>query len=74
MHVINDKINPEVLKHYMLPLSGIHGAYHWGSVIETSHRIADTTGADGDVIKLFALFHDCRRNHGIRGGRLCAFG
>lgn len=66
-----------ILEHYTLPVVGIHGITHWGRVLENGRRLAATTGADPDVIELFAIFHDsCRRNdgldrdHGPRAARL----
>jgi uncharacterized protein len=45
-------------------------------VFENGLRVAETTGADREVVALFALFHDSRRvyeyddddGHGRRGG------
>jgi uncharacterized protein len=60
---------------YALPVRGDHGLVHWARVCETGARLADATGADAEVVTLFALFHDaCRVNefdddeHGLRGG------
>jgi len=64
---------------YLLCWTGIHGIGHWGRVLETGLRLATETGADREVVTLFALFHDaCRRNdardpgHGSRGATLAA--
>jgi len=50
---------------------------HWARVLENGLRIAETTGADTEVVELFAIFHDARRvneyiddDHGLRGGEL----
>ena len=70
-----------ILKHivagYGLPLDGLHGISHWARVHENGQRLADATGADPQVVALFALFHDARRmnenwdpDHGRRGGDL----
>ena len=55
----------------------IHGLGHWQQVASNGLLLARTTGADPDVIRLFALFHDsCRENesrdpeHGPRGAEL----
>ena len=60
-----------------LPPSGLHGIYHWARVLENGRRLAESTGADLDVVELFAVFHDsCRINdgsdhgHGQRGADL----
>lgn len=63
-----------ILTEYELPWHGAHGVAHWARVLENGLRIADATGADGEVVALFALFHDSRRvneceddGHGRRG-------
>lgn len=60
---------------YALPFDGDHGVIHWARVLENGVRIAESTGADLEVVRLFALFHDSRRineyrddGHGLRGG------
>ncbi len=69
----------EILREYELPWSGIHGLSHWGRVLENGLRLAEVTGANPDVVTLFALFHDARRvnegsdpGHGRRGADLAA--
>lgn len=64
-----------VLAGYALPARGQHGVAHWARVFENGQRVAATTGADAEVVALFALFHDSRResesydrDHGRRGG------
>jgi uncharacterized protein len=66
-----------ILDGYVLPVDGFHGVVHWARVLENGLRIAETTGADLEVVTLFALFHDSRRvnedrddGHGLRGGEL----
>jgi uncharacterized protein len=67
----------EILKDYTLPVRGYHGLDHWARVRENGLRIAGTVGANEEVVKLFALFHDSRRiyeqrdkGHGHRGAEL----
>jgi uncharacterized protein len=62
---------------YRLDPQGTHGLNHWGRVLETGVRLAETEGGDLTVIRLFAIFHDaCRHNqtrdpgHGARGAAL----
>lgn len=64
----------QILDQYELPTRGIHGVVHWARVLQNGQRIADVTGADREVIALFALFHDSQRvnddedpGHGWRG-------
>ncbi|MBA4064944.1 MAG: hypothetical protein C0501_14770 [Isosphaera sp.] len=66
-----------VLRGYALRRRGAHGVAHWARVLENGLRVADATGADCEVVTLFAVFHDSRRvngdwdpGHGLRGGEL----
>jgi uncharacterized protein len=66
----------EILQKYSLPARGIHGVVHWARVLENGQRLAVVTGANIDVVTLFALFHDSRRvndytdfGHGYRGAK-----
>ncbi|MCE2792454.1 MAG: hypothetical protein ACK493_03915 [Planctomycetota bacterium] len=66
-----------ILRQYQLPPKGDHGVEHWARVWTNGHVVGEKTGADLEVVSLFALFHDaCRRNeyrdpgHGQRGGEL----
>ena len=68
-----------VLDEYRLPWNGVHGLPHWARVLETGLRLAAETGADPEVVALFALFHDSRRTnegwdegHGLRGAEFAA--
>ena len=71
-------MTPELLRAissgYALHPDGFHGVCHWARVLENGRRIAETTGADVELVELFALIHDCRRinegtdpGHGRRG-------
>jgi uncharacterized protein len=64
----------EILEGYTLPVRGAHGVVHWARVLENGLRLASATGANAEVVTLFALFHDARRinegwddGHGLRG-------
>lgn len=66
-----------VLAQYTLDPAGTHGVGHWARVLENGRRLARTTGANLQVVELFAVLHDsCRFNegrdqdHGIRGADL----
>lgn len=66
----------EILCGYTLPVRGDHGVVHWARVLENGLRVAEATGADTEVVALFAMFHDSRRvsefrddGHGLRGGQ-----
>lgn len=63
-----------ILEDYQLSWWGIHGITHWARVIENGLRLASYTGAQVQVVALFAVFHDSKRNneskdpgHGRRG-------
>jgi uncharacterized protein len=66
-----------VLVDYALPWGGYHGVAHWARVLENGLRLAEETGADLQVVRLFAVFHDARRinegtdpQHGPRAAEL----
>jgi uncharacterized protein len=68
-----------ILQGYELPLFGTHGISHWARVLENGRQLAAQTGADLEVVELFAVFHDSRRRnegwdigHGSRGAALAA--
>ncbi len=50
-----------VLEDYALPWGGDHGISHWARVMENGLRLAGETGANLDVVSLFAVLHDSRR-------------
>src|SRR5262245_33584211 len=41
--------------------TSIHGPAHWRRVERNGLLLAERTGADMEVVRLFALFHDSRR-------------
>ncbi len=41
----------------------IHGTSHWRRVEENGLILAAHTGAVAEVVRLFAVFHDCRREN-----------
>ncbi len=54
-----------ILDQYTLTLEGRHGVIHWARVLENGLRLAESTGADPAVVRLFAVFHDaCRTGEG----------
>jgi len=70
-------IAQRIVQEYDLPLAGCHGIAHWARVYDIGQRLAEASGADKDVVALFALFHDSRRqneshdpDHGKRGAEL----
>lgn len=68
-----------ILEEYALPRDGDHGVAHWARVLENGLRLARTTGANVEVVKLFAVFHDSKRvketsdpDHGRFGAEFAA--
>jgi uncharacterized protein len=66
-----------IKEQFQLNWNGIHGVSHWARVYENGLQLAESTGANRRVVKLFALFHDSRRvsessdpDHGPRGAHL----
>jgi uncharacterized protein len=66
-----------ILEGYELAIHGPHGPNHWARVLENGLKLAQKTGADSEVVALFAIFHDSRRvndyqdqGHGLRGAEL----
>lgn len=64
-------------EHFALGEWSQHGPGHWRRVERNGLELAEVTGADPVVVRLFALFHDsCRENeghdpeHGERGAEL----
>jgi uncharacterized protein len=52
-----------IRRDYALAWSGIHGVAHWARVLENGVRLASSTGARLQVVRLFAVFHDSRRTN-----------
>ena len=53
-----------VLRGYALDLSGIHGPAHWLRVAQNGRALAALTpDADAEVVELFGLLHDSRRQN-----------
>jgi uncharacterized protein len=50
-----------VLEDYTLPWFGDHGVAHWARVLENGLRLSEETGANVEIVQLFAVLHDSRR-------------
>ncbi len=68
-----------VLADYALPWDGIHGVGHWARVLGNGLRLAEVTRADVEVVQLFAVLHDSKRQnessdlgHGMRGAEFAS--
>jgi uncharacterized protein len=79
MEPTDSRVDFERLRHivtgqFPLDVHSDHGPDHWRRVEENGLLLAKETGADIAVVRLFALFHDSRREnefadpyHGRRG-------
>ena len=77
MDIDYKKVAETILAQYQLPIFGRHGVSHWARVYEGGLKLCEKTGADETIVRLFALFHDSRREnekldngHGQRGAEL----
>src|SRR3989304_3272714 len=68
-----------ILRDYALPVFGHHGVAHWARVLENGLALTPRTGANEEVVRLFAVLHDSRRGneavdhlHGRRGADFAA--
>lgn len=75
--VLSTQLISAVKQQFQLNWNGIHGVKHWARVYENGLQLAESTGANRKVVKLFALFHDSQRlsenwdpDHGPRGAYL----
>lgn len=60
-----ERLWEEVSKQKRSASSPIHGLTHWRRVFENGLIIATDTGANIELVELFALFHDsCRQDDG----------
>jgi uncharacterized protein len=50
-----------ILAGYALPVAGVHGPAHWARVLDNGTHLAELTGADLEVVRLFAILHDSKR-------------
>jgi uncharacterized protein len=66
-----------IRRQFALGLDGIHGVSHWKRVRDNGLRLAKLTGANPEVVELFAFLHDSKRlNDGVdpgHGGRAADF-
>ncbi len=75
---IREILHP-ALDDYALPWDGHHGIAHWARVLEDGLRLTGETGANVEVVSLFAVLHDSRRvnegsdpDHGPRSAELAS--
>jgi uncharacterized protein len=68
------KIRELVKREFRIDWDGLHGGKHMSRVLENGLRVADLSGANSEIVSLFAYFHDAKRSnnavdpgHGKRG-------
>jgi uncharacterized protein len=52
-----------ILAGFPLGISSVHDPAHWARVQENGLNLAELTGADPEIVRLFAILHDSRRTH-----------
>jgi uncharacterized protein len=61
-----DELIAAIRKQYVLPWNGTHGISHWVRVRENGFLLAEKTGADPQIVELFAYLHDSKRRNEYR--------
>ena len=60
-------LSQDLLDHFLgqFPLGSsiIHGEEHWMRVLYNGRMLAKETGANLNVVELFAIMHDCKRDN-----------
>lgn len=79
MSIDFEKLWSTVVAHQSGHKTVLHGPEHWRRVERNGLLLADAGDVDRDVIRLFALFHDSRRendgwdpDHGARGAEFAS--
>lgn len=52
-----------VIREFRCDADSVHGPDHWRRVERNGLLLATRTGAIVEVVRLFAVFHDARREH-----------
>ena len=61
--VLSQELLDHLLKQFPLGDSIIHGEEHWMRVLYNGRILAKETGANLNVVELFAIMHDCKRDN-----------
>jgi uncharacterized protein len=59
--MISSDLLAAIRRDFALSLGGVHGEAHWARVCENGLHLAQRTGADVQIVELFAYLHDSRR-------------
>ena len=57
------RIWEQVTREFQCDLDSVHGPRHWRRVERNGLLVSRRSGAVQDVVRLFAVFHDSRREH-----------
>jgi uncharacterized protein len=60
--IMHDIIN-RILRDTRVNLESIHGFQHWARVERNGLYLCRTSGADVEVVRMFAFLHDCQRHN-----------
>lgn len=60
-YTVNNELLNVIKKQFKLDLNGDHGIEHWERVAKIGEFLATKTGADKEVVGLFAYLHDAKR-------------
>ena len=61
--VLSQELLDHLLEQFPLGNSTIHGEEHWMRVLYNGRMLAKGTGANLNVVELFAIMHDCKRDN-----------
>ena len=61
--VLSQELLDHLLEQFPLGNSLIHGEDHWMHVLYNGRMLAKETGANLNVVELFAIMHDCKRDN-----------
>ena len=61
--VLTEELFNHLLKQFPLGNSTIHGEKHWLRVLYNGRLLAKETGANLNIVELFAVMHDCKRDN-----------
>lgn len=54
---------------FVLGRGSVHGPAHWKAVLANGMTLADELGVDRDLVAVFSLLHDCKREDEYRDPR-----
>jgi uncharacterized protein len=61
--MVPSRLLETIRRDFALSLGGIHGEVHWARVRENGLHLARRTGADIEIVELFAYLHDSKRQN-----------